>query len=107
MTRGLTLEEARGGIDVMRSYALVLGSFVLAASATSCANPGKPGGGATPYPAVSPLAAGGLPNWIVAISPKGTAQAGAQVRVRFKNDVIPLDVKRTRACAPGWGGVGG
>lgn len=76
----------------MRSYALVLGSFVLAASATSCANPGKPGGGTTPYPAVSPLAAGVLPNWIVEISPKGTAQAGAQVRVRFKNDVIPLDV---------------
>jgi uncharacterized protein YfaS (alpha-2-macroglobulin family) len=76
----------------MRVYALVLGSFVLAASATSCTNPGKPGGGATPLPSVAPLKAASLPDWIVEISPKGTAQAGAQIRIRFKNDAIPLDV---------------
>jgi len=92
MTRDATLEDVRRRVDIMRVYALVLAGFVLAASATSCTNPGKPGGGATPLPSVAPVKVSSLPDWIVEISPKGSAQAGAQIRVRFKNDVIPLDV---------------
>jgi len=73
-------------------YAFVIAGFLLAASATSCGSPGKPGGSPTPFPAVSPIGRSVLPNWIVETSPNGTAQSGAQIRVRFKNDVIPLDV---------------
>jgi hypothetical protein len=45
---------------------------------------------ATPLPEVSPVAAQPLPAWFESISPTGEAAAGAQVRLRFRNDVIPL-----------------
>ncbi len=66
----------------------------LACSAASLPAGCTSGGGspaATPLPAVSPLAMQPLPAWFESISPTGEAGAGAQVRVRFRKDVIALD----------------
>ncbi|HEY9838563.1 MAG TPA: Ig-like domain-containing protein, partial [Vampirovibrionales bacterium] len=44
-----------------------------------------------PLPAVAPLATPQLPNWIEEISPTGEADPLAQIRIRFKDPVIPLE----------------
>jgi hypothetical protein len=44
-----------------------------------------------PLAAVSPLPNPSLPPWILSISPTDTADENAQIRVRFKEDVIPLE----------------
>ena len=44
-----------------------------------------------PPAAVSPLPNPSLPPWIAKISPTGVADENAQVRIRFKDDVIPLE----------------
>ncbi|MBD5604382.1 MAG: alpha-2-macroglobulin family protein, partial [Candidatus Eremiobacteraeota bacterium] len=45
----------------------------------------------TPLPAVSPAPKSALPAWIVSLSPTGEAKDGAQIRVRFANDVVPVE----------------
>ncbi|MGI0489719.1 alpha-2-macroglobulin family protein [Pantanalinema rosaneae CENA516] len=47
--------------------------------------------GAAPLPAVAPLTTPKLPDWIEQISPTGTASPLAQIRVRFKDPLIPLE----------------
>ncbi|MCT7994992.1 alpha-2-macroglobulin family protein [Laspinema olomoucense] len=42
-------------------------------------------------PAVAPLATPQLPNWIEEISPTGEAEPLAQIYIRFKDPVIPLE----------------
>ncbi len=46
---------------------------------------------AAPLPEVSALRAGPLPGWILSISPKGEAADGAQIRVRFATDLVPVE----------------
>jgi uncharacterized protein YfaS (alpha-2-macroglobulin family) len=87
MTRRATLEGKR---MAMRVKVLGLVAFAIALSTAGCAPPAAQQGGA-PYPPVASVPKTPLPSWIVEISPTGTARPGAQIRVRFKNDVIPLD----------------
>ncbi|MEB3829998.1 alpha-2-macroglobulin family protein [Phormidium sp. CCY1219] len=42
-------------------------------------------------PAVAPIPTPELPNWIEEITPTGEAQPLAQIRIRFKDPVIPLE----------------
>ncbi len=44
-----------------------------------------------PLAAVAPLATPKLPNWIEQISPKGEAEPLAQILIRFKEPVIPIE----------------
>jgi uncharacterized protein YfaS (alpha-2-macroglobulin family) len=75
----------------MRVSLLVGLVCAMAFSLSGCAAPGSGTAAPTPLPDVSPAAAQPLPGWIESISPTGQAAAGAQIRIRFKNDVIPLD----------------
>ncbi len=45
----------------------------------------------TPLPAVTPVQAGKLPDWIESISPTETANTTAQIRIRFKQPLIPIE----------------
>ena len=74
----------------MRRLSTLVVFVVAAISLGACSNPG-PKTAATPAPAISAIPKTALPSWIEEISPTGTAGAGSQIRVRFKNDVIPLD----------------
>jgi hypothetical protein len=40
---------------------------------------------------VSPVRTGTLPSWFASISPKGDAPDGSQIRVRFVNDIVPVE----------------
>jgi uncharacterized protein YfaS (alpha-2-macroglobulin family) len=44
-----------------------------------------------PLPAVSPLPTAQLPDWIEQISPTGEAAPTAQIRIRFKEPLIPVE----------------
>ena len=46
---------------------------------------------ATPLAPVSPAPKESQPAWIDSISPKGEAKDGSQIRVRFKNDLVPIE----------------
>ncbi len=61
--------------------------FLLAA----CTSSPKPAPARIPLAAVSPLPAQPLPPWIASISPHGEAADGAQIRVRFINDLVPVE----------------
>jgi uncharacterized protein YfaS (alpha-2-macroglobulin family) len=56
---------------------------------------------AAPPAAVSPLPNPSLPPWIASISPTDTVDENAQVRIRFSEDVIPLEslASKDRAAA--------
>ena len=73
----------------MRSLALALLGSILVFSPAGCSapSPAKP----APLPAVAEVPAAPLPSWIADISPSGEAQGGAQVRVRFKDDLVPVE----------------
>jgi uncharacterized protein YfaS (alpha-2-macroglobulin family) len=94
MNRATALEAGVGGFDVrgVASFMLVCG---LAFGAAACTSRTAPAGGGTPapapLPAVSPVAAAPLPGWFAAVSPHGEAKDGSQIRVRFKNDVVPVE----------------
>lgn len=47
--------------------------------------------GSAPLPAVSPVATSPLPDWIEQISPTGEAVTTAQIRIRFKEPLIPVE----------------
>lgn len=47
--------------------------------------------GSAPLPAVTPLETTQLPDWIEQISPTGQADPTAQIRVRFKQALIPVE----------------
>jgi len=66
----------------------LIGCTLFALSTAGCSSPGSR---ATTVAAVSPAPPQTLPNWIASISPSGEAKDGAQIRVRFKSDVIALD----------------
>uniref|UniRef100_A0A7C3PGR9 Alpha-2-macroglobulin family protein n=1 Tax=Oscillatoriales cyanobacterium SpSt-418 TaxID=2282169 RepID=A0A7C3PGR9_9CYAN len=47
--------------------------------------------GAAPLPSVTPVQAEKLPDWIESISPTGETTTTAQIRIRFKHPLIPLE----------------
>lgn len=75
----------------MRVPSFVLLACLAASLLPGCTTTEAPHAAATPLPEVSPVAAQPLPAWFESISPTGEAGAGAQVRIRFRKDVIPLD----------------
>jgi hypothetical protein len=107
MFRSVALEVLRGRSGfmgrswfVMLSYAPAL-AVVLTAAGCSSHGPGQPASSAatasptpepTALPSVAPAPRASLPPWIVSVSPTGEAKDGAQIRVRFKSDVVPVEV---------------
>jgi len=80
----------------MRSVGTVFVTIVAAFAVAGCAPPtgtAEATGSAAPtaLPAVSAAPAATRPAWIDAISPTGKAADGAQIRVRFKNDLVPIE----------------
>jgi len=75
----------------MRSWALVVFCVGLAFVPGGCSSPAATQAAATPLPAVAPLAPQPLPSWIASVSPHGSAQDGAQIRIRFNDDVVPVE----------------
>ncbi len=61
----------------------------LAVSTAGCARHALTGAG-VPLPAVPPVAGAPLPAWVAAIAPTGKARDGAQIRVIFRDDLVPL-----------------
>ena len=47
--------------------------------------------GASPQPSVAAIAVPKLPDWIEQISPIGDAATTAQIRIRFKESIIPIE----------------
>jgi uncharacterized protein YfaS (alpha-2-macroglobulin family) len=74
-----------GGAAMRRRLALVAALFCVLTFA-GCAKPG-----AAPPPAVSPLPNPKVPTWVEQISPTGEADNYAQIRVRFKRPLIPVE----------------
>jgi uncharacterized protein YfaS (alpha-2-macroglobulin family) len=60
------------------------------AGAAACTPPSVPPAEA-PLATVSPLPKPLLPAWILSVSPTGVADENAQIRVRFRDDVIPVE----------------
>jgi uncharacterized protein YfaS (alpha-2-macroglobulin family) len=60
-------------------------------AAAGCSSPPAGPSAATPLPAVTALAPQPLPSWIASISPRGSAADGAQIRIRFNADVVPVE----------------
>jgi uncharacterized protein YfaS (alpha-2-macroglobulin family) len=75
----------------MRPWALVVFCVGLGFVPGGCSSPPVAPSAATPLPAVSPLARQPLPGWIASVSPSGSAQGGAQIRIRFNDDVVPVE----------------
>ncbi len=92
---------------LLRSFIVLSAATFVVSACTSRSGPGataSPGGvvasavaTGTPTPeptALPPVAAvpkPTLPSWIVSISPTGEAKDGAQIRVRFANDLVPVE----------------
>jgi hypothetical protein len=76
-------------MGVMRASALCVLGAILAFSASACSTPSekKP----EPLATVAPVLAGSLPTWITSISPTGETKSGAQILIRFENDLVPLE----------------
>ncbi len=73
----------------MRASALYVLGAVLALSASACSAP--PGKKPQPLATVEPVTAQPLPAWITSISPRGETKSGAQILVRFENNLVPLE----------------
>ena len=73
----------------MRASALGVFGALLTLSVCACSAP--PEHKPAPLPTVEALPAQPLPASIVSISPRGETKSGAQILVRFKNDVVPLE----------------
>jgi uncharacterized protein YfaS (alpha-2-macroglobulin family) len=71
---------------------LVLG---VAFGAAACASRTQPAAQSTPAPTPLPEVAAApaqaLPGWFAAVSPRGEAKDGAQIRVRFTSDLVPVE----------------
>ncbi len=74
------------------SFIFVVGAVF---AVTACASHNEPVAQSSPVPTplafVSAAPSEPLPNWFAAVSPHGEAKDGAQIRVRFKNDVVPVE----------------
>ena len=94
MSRSRALEHA-GGMDGMRSRALVLLCVGLWFAPSGCASPRGAEVAKTPVPPIPALSPEPPPGWIASLSPRGQAQEGAQIRVRFSDDVVPVEALET------------
>jgi len=69
--------------------------LAVAFGAAACASRTPPGGQSTPaptpLPGVSAAPAQPLPAWFASVSPRGEAKDGAQIRVRFASDLVPVE----------------
>jgi uncharacterized protein YfaS (alpha-2-macroglobulin family) len=69
--------------------------FGVAFGAAACASRTQPAAQSTPAPTplpdVSAAPAQALPGWIASVSPRDEAKDGAQIRVRFTNDLVPVE----------------
>jgi uncharacterized protein YfaS (alpha-2-macroglobulin family) len=63
--------------------------------AVACTSHSEPASQASPVPTpLAPVAAAPdqpLPSWFASVSPRGEAKDGSQIRVRFKNDLVPVE----------------
>ena len=75
----------------MRAVVTVMFALVVAFATNGCTSRTAPAAQPTPLPGVSPIPNGPPPAWIDSISPKGEAADGAQIRVRFKNDLVAIE----------------
>jgi hypothetical protein len=87
----------------MRLPAFVVFVWVMLVALGGCTSRGPaqsgsgPAGSAAPtaeptaLPPVDAAPQAALPAWIVSISPRGQAADGSQIRVRFANDVVPVE----------------
>ncbi|MGK7874581.1 MAG: alpha-2-macroglobulin [Xenococcaceae cyanobacterium] len=75
---------------VVKTWMQLLLVLILLLGVTGCsiANIGP---GTEPLPAVVPLSPPELPDWIEQISPAGEAEPLAQIRIRFKDPLIPVE----------------
>jgi uncharacterized protein YfaS (alpha-2-macroglobulin family) len=78
-------------VRFFRTLIIVLVAAFGASSCTSRTPPPETASQATPLPPVSPAPGRGRPDWIDSISPTDQAADGAQIRVRFKNDLVPIE----------------
>src|SRR5271166_6145594 len=77
-------------MGLMRASALCVLGVVVALSASACAGP--PQKRPAPLAAVAPLPAQtSLPSWIASTSPHAETEPGAQILIRFKNNLVPLE----------------
>ena len=86
----------------MRVASIVLVSCLcLAACAQRAAQPSAPSAPTIgPLGAIDPLPKPSLPPWIAEISPAGTADENAQIRIRFASDIVPVqDLAKTDRAA--------
>jgi len=69
--------------------------LAVAFGAAACASRTQPAAQSTPaptpLPGVSAAPVQPLPDWITSVSPRGEAKDGAQIRVRFRDDVVPVE----------------
>lgn len=107
--RFATLEEAtlRYTVRLLRSFIVLSAATFVVSACTSRSGPdatASPGaivasaaatGTPTPEPtALPPVSAAPkptLPAWILSISPTGEAKDGAQIRIRFASDLVPVE----------------
>ncbi len=79
-----------GGWKRVKLVGLFLVGFILVLKIGGCSTANLTVGNA-PLPAVSPLPDPQLPEWIEQISPLGEAAPTAQIRIRFKEPLIPVE----------------
>ena len=84
-----------GFVMISCATAFALGGCASRGPAQSTAAPGgatvAPTAEPTALPFVAAVPKPSLPPWIVSLSPRGEAQDGAQIRVRFATDVVPVE----------------
>ena len=73
----------------MRASALSVFGALLTLSVYACSAP--PPNKPAPLATVAALPAQPLPGWIASISPRGETKSGAQILIRFKNDLVPVE----------------
>lgn len=79
----------------MRVWTSLMLVWAVAFGAAACASRTQPAAqptpAPTPLPGVSAAPAQSLPAWFASVSPRGEAKDGAQVRVRFTDDLVPVE----------------
>lgn len=80
--------RAVGSIMVAFAVAFALGACATRPQPTTVTQTAAP---ATALPSVEAVPNTALPPWIASVSPKGEAADGAQIRVRFTDDLVPIE----------------
>ena len=80
------MRQVRRPLQALLYFLLVSASFVAASSCSTVRGGNQP----TALPDVSPLPSPAVQPWIVQISPRGQAETLAQIRVIFRDPLVPL-----------------